>query len=121
MGSPLKRVEPPSRQAFTAWQDQMRTAFFEAVTPDDLREIVEALLVKAKAGDLGAVRILLSYGIGSPTVKVKNAVFVNGEASPLPTAPCKVLPGTDKLDVLTRRASNGQPLYDPRDKVRDLK
>jgi hypothetical protein len=121
MGLP-KRAEPPARAEFTDWQARMRTAFFEAVSETDMREIVETLVAKAKTGDLGAVRILLSYGIGSPAVKVRNAVIVQGDGlAPLPTAPARVLPGTtEKFDVMARRATNGQPLHDARDKTRDL-
>ena len=121
MGLP-RRVEAPAREAFTDWQARMRRAFFEAVSEDDMREIVEGLVKKAKSGDLAAIRMLMSYGIGSPNVQVKNAVIVQegGRLAPLPAAPSKVLPGIEKLDVLAHRAAAGQALFDPRDKERDL-
>ena len=129
--SPLDEMEHArvKRSSVTAndavsWQARMRTAFFEGVTEDDMREIVQGLVKKAKSGDMSAIRMLLSYGIGSPNVNIKNAVVVQGhqqELAPLPTAPCQVLPATtDKVDTLAMRAANGQPLFDPRDSRRDL-
>lgn len=115
-------VSPPRKMnEFTDWQTRMRTAFFEAVSEDDMRQIVESLVAKAKAGDMAAIRMLLSYGIGSPTVKVQNAVIMNDPKplAPLPIAPAKVLPGAAKLDVFAQRAANGQALFDPRDKTGD--
>lgn len=107
-----------------SWQTRMRTAFFEGVTEDDMREIVQGLVKKAKSGDLPAIRTLLSYGIGSPNVNVKNAVIVQQQSdrlTPLPTAPCKLMPASEeKLDTFAARVANGQPLFDSRDSRIDL-
>jgi hypothetical protein len=44
----------------------LRKAAIEAVTPDDIRDIINALKQKAKSGDLAAAKLLLSYSIGKP-------------------------------------------------------
>ena len=116
MSSPQRRSRTEEKVVDAAdWQTRMRAAFFEAVTTDDMREIVEGLVKKAKAGDAVATRMLLGYAIGSPQVSVKNAVFM-GDLAPLPTAPSKALPATpEKLSVFERRAANGQELFSPKD------
>jgi hypothetical protein len=98
---------------------------FEALDEGAIREIVEALVAKAKAGDLPAARLLLTYAVGQPGVTVRgNAVIVQGGGQartdaglePLPSRPTLAIPGSDsKAEVMARRAANGQPLCDPRD------
>jgi hypothetical protein len=102
---------------------------FEALDEGAIREIVEALVAKAKAGDLPAARLLLTYAVGQPGVTVRgNAVIVQGGGqartdaglAPLPAAPTVALPGTEsKVDAMARRAANGQPLCVARDAARD--
>ena len=46
---------------------KLRQAALQAVSDDDIHEIVEALKVKAKKGDVAASKLLLSYTIGKPT------------------------------------------------------
>jgi hypothetical protein len=43
-----------------------RQALYDAITPDDLRDVACALLFRAKAGHLDAVKLLFSYLIGKP-------------------------------------------------------
>lgn len=42
----------------------MRAAFLRATTEDDIQQIAQTLVVKAKGGDLAAARLLLGYVIG---------------------------------------------------------
>jgi hypothetical protein len=44
----------------------LRKAAIEAVTPEDIRDIINALKEKAKTGDLAAAKLLLSYTLGKP-------------------------------------------------------
>jgi hypothetical protein len=46
---------------------KLRQAALEAVSGDDIHEIIEALKEKAKKGDVAASKLLLSYTIGKPT------------------------------------------------------
>lgn len=66
---PVLRTEPtppvhPWRQAHT-----FREAFLASVTPADLKEAATALLKKAKAGDVAAVRVLLDRCLGVAAVE----------------------------------------------------
>ena len=46
--------------------NELRTALMEAVTPDDLRKIIAALVKAAQAGDTAAAREVLDRTIGKP-------------------------------------------------------
>jgi len=45
---------------------ELRKAFVEAVTPEDVREMVAAIVGRAKQGDIRAAQIVLPYIVGSP-------------------------------------------------------
>jgi hypothetical protein len=45
---------------------RLRSALMRAVTPDDLRDVVAALLRQAKTGDVPAVRELMQRLLGPP-------------------------------------------------------
>lgn len=46
--------------------NDLRMALLAAVTPEDLREVIHALLGKAKRGDVAAIKELLDRCIGRP-------------------------------------------------------
>ena len=45
---------------------RLRTALLNAVTEDDIREIIGALVEKAKAGNIAAARVLFNRTLGKP-------------------------------------------------------
>lgn len=45
---------------------RLRSLLLETVTEEDLRQIIEALVRQAKAGDMAAVRELLTRCLGTP-------------------------------------------------------
>ena len=45
---------------------RLRAELLRAVSPQDLREVVAALLARAKAGEIGAVKELLQRLLGPP-------------------------------------------------------
>lgn len=45
---------------------ELRKAFYDAVTADDLSAIAAVVVDKAKAGDLAAAKLILAYAVGSP-------------------------------------------------------
>src|SRR5688572_8602794 len=45
----------------------LRMALLEAISHDDVKEVIEAIKEKARQGDVPAARLLLSYAIGKPT------------------------------------------------------
>src|SRR5262249_57023301 len=44
----------------------LRQAMLETVRPEDLQEVIAAVLFKAKMGDLAAAKLLLAYTVGKP-------------------------------------------------------
>jgi hypothetical protein len=48
----------------------MRRAFFDAVTEEDLATIAQAMIEKAKAGDVAAARLVVQYTLGRPAEAV---------------------------------------------------
>jgi hypothetical protein len=51
---------------FAAKVARLRKTMLASVTPADMREVVAALLAKAKSGDVAAVRELLERTLGKP-------------------------------------------------------
>jgi hypothetical protein len=45
---------------------ELRGAFLDALTPQDMRDIALALVLKARSGDLTAAKLLLQYTLGKP-------------------------------------------------------
>ena len=118
----LTRRPPPDAQTVQSWQAQMRQAVFEALDQDAIRDVVGAMVEKAKKGDIQAARLLLTYAVGSPTVHVKNAVIMPSHdaegypTAPLPAPPSKAPPGSSlRMVDMAARAERGAPLVDPRD------
>jgi hypothetical protein len=90
-----------------SWQARMRAAVLQSVGTDDIRDIMAAIVQKAKKGDLQAARLVLSYAVGNPP---------RGDGDPITDgrtdAPTGARPGSSaKLDVLARRVANGLPLH----------
>lgn len=44
----------------------LRTTLFEAITPDRLQRVVNALIVQAEEGNVAASRLILEYCLGKP-------------------------------------------------------
>lgn len=47
--------------------DLLRRALMEAVSTDDICDIIRAVIIRAKQGDTGAAKLVLSYVLGNPT------------------------------------------------------
>src|SRR5688500_362353 len=45
---------------------KLRQAMLDAVSAEDMREVIDALKGKAKQGDVAAIKLLLSYTVGKP-------------------------------------------------------
>ncbi len=48
----------------------LRAAFFNKITEQDIEELAQQLLDRAKSGDLAAMKVLFNYTIGRPTAPV---------------------------------------------------
>jgi hypothetical protein len=60
-GNPGGRGNPMAKHV-----NKLRVALLKAVKPKDMKMIIEALLAKARAGDVPAVREILSRTMGEP-------------------------------------------------------
>lgn len=45
---------------------QLRTALYKSVTPEDIQEVMAAMVAAAKKGDVAAAKLALSYTVGEP-------------------------------------------------------
>ena len=61
-GNPGGPGRPPA-----ATVHEHRTALVEAITPEDVRDIMAALVLKAKSGDIAAARLVLERIFGRVT------------------------------------------------------
>src|SRR5436305_4159627 len=61
-GNPGGTGNPFARQVAA-----LRQALLDAVSPEDLAAIAQALAEKAKRGDVAAAKVLLGYLVGKPT------------------------------------------------------
>ena len=55
---------------YNAQVQTLRRAMLSAVTPEDISEIVAALVKDAKTGDAAAIKLLFSYCVGQPNQPV---------------------------------------------------
>jgi hypothetical protein len=60
-GNKLGRANPHYRRLA-----QARTAFLQAVGPEQVRELAQALLQRALSGDNDAAKVVLAYAVGRP-------------------------------------------------------
>lgn len=103
------------------WMAKLRTAVSDLVTEQDVKEIVQAQVTRAKAGDASAIKFVFDQLLGGAALK--GATFVQNnyqDSKPAPTKPTAARPGSaDKVDVMARRATAGLPLHDPDDNSGD--
>jgi hypothetical protein len=79
----------------------MRSVILEVVSEDEIREVMQAVIAKAKEGNLPAARLILSYAVGNPPAGYGDEA-----------APTGARPGTEsKVDVLAYRHVRGLPLH----------
>ncbi len=71
-----KLMVPQTTNDIGDWMQKMRQSLFNAVTENDIQEIAAGLVKRAKAGDLGATKMLFTYVLGSGTINVKQAVIM---------------------------------------------
>jgi len=92
----------PARQPdIIGWQAQMCDIVLEEINGDAMRQVIRAMVAKAKGGDLPAARLILSYAVGSP-----------GRRDPEERGPTPAVAGSnEKIEVLARRRAAGLPLH----------
>ena len=88
-------------ECVTDWQTKLRTAMFDAVTEQDITDVMKAVVKRAKGGDLQAVRLLLSYAVGSANVQADNVIVVNPPKSER----------EDRIQDMARSAAKGKSVF----------
>lgn len=63
-------------------QTEYKNALNEAITTDDIHDIVTQLKQKAKSGCIQSIKILLEYSIGKPTQMLINQNYDHSESKP---------------------------------------
>lgn len=105
---PAKATNGPGKGVeVRAFQDSLREALFDGVTPADAKEIVQGVVKRAKAGDPAAVKMFFEYVLGgaAPKQAVQNNYY------PPPAEPTKTRPGgKSRLAVYADRAARGEEL-----------
>lgn len=63
------------------WASRLRAATFNAVNESDMTEVMQAVVKRAKAGDLAAAKLLLDYMAGGRQGNVRQTVVVRQTAA----------------------------------------
>lgn len=116
-------TSPAADDGAPAFMAKLRMAMFNGVTEDDVSDLVKSLMQRAKDGDKEATKLVFEYLLGgkaggppAPTKVVNQTINV----TKLPKSTTNALRGsTAKLDVMARRARNGEDLFHPHDKDHD--
>jgi hypothetical protein len=117
-----ERVEAtPATVELPPWMRALRESMNGAIKPDDLKQIMEAQVAKAKKGDQAAARFVIDQAMKmTEAPKGLTVVQNNYYSGPDPREPAKALPGSDgKIDVMRRRLDAGLPLTETDDAERD--
>lgn len=105
------RSQRPTAETVLDWQTRMRMAFIEGLGEADMKEVVKGLVNQAKAGDMAAIRMVLSYAVGTPSARGADSCEELPPA-PIPKVISKALPRTpEKLTAFAKRAANGEALF----------
>jgi hypothetical protein len=95
------------RAEIVDWMDRLRAAIFDAVTENDVREIVRGLVEKAKKGDRAAVQTLFTYCIGTDRMLPRAAPPPSPQEEPPAEERERIERATLKLRESRRRAAGG--------------
>jgi hypothetical protein len=63
-------ANPNGRPRKTA-EEKYSKVVYSAIKPDDLKEVVEAIMKAAKRGDMRAAKLILDYTVGTPVQKTE--------------------------------------------------
>src|SRR2546423_1906739 len=90
-----------------AWITAMRDAIGEAISADDIKDIVKDQVGRAKKGDREAIRFIFGDTLATST---KGGTFIqnNFHGAESPAQPAKSKPGTqDRIALMQQRAAAG--------------
>jgi hypothetical protein len=78
----------PAPAGVGAWAEQLREAAYDAVKDQDVKDLIETYMAKAKAGDLAAAKFVLNFLTGgAPKVQVQKVLVVKRSKSTNRQAP----------------------------------
>lgn len=104
-------------EALPPWIATMRKAAMDAVGVDDIKEIVQAQVKKAKEGDANAMKFVFEQVLGG--AQLKGATFIQNvyPTGDRPDEPSDAIPGTPKkLDLIAKRIASGNGAFNKRDR-----
>ena len=96
-GNPGGPGNPHSRRV-----NELRVALLDAVTPDDIRQVVRRLITLAQGGDVAAARLLFDRCLGREDLQV---IIEQAPASPQLVTP-------EQIALMMQRESQGPPLQE---------
>jgi hypothetical protein len=115
MGSKLLRQDE-NFEGMPTWMATMRKTVLGCVTEDDVKQIVQNQVKKAKEGDQNAIKFVFGQLLGGDTFKGATFVQNNYQGGPDPSKPTDITPGTkDKIALMQRRKEAGLPLTNDND------
>lgn len=98
------------------WMAAMRKAVVDCVTNDDIKEIVQNQVKRAKEGDPHAIKFVFGQILGGDTFRGATFVQNNNYGDAAPSKPTRAIPGTpDKIEHMRRRAEAGIDLTNDKD------
>ncbi len=102
---------PAAAGAIPEWMKKMRDAAQACIGENDIKEIVENQVKRAKEGDQHAIKFVFDQVLGGAAFKGATFVQNNNTYGFDPEKPTPAKPGTvDRLTVMAARASRGLPL-----------
>jgi hypothetical protein len=108
----LSQVE----ECLPPWMQAMRSAARAEVKPEDIREIVQSQVKRAKDGDQKAIKFVFEQLLGGAELKGATFIQNNYMGGERPDKPTKAKPGSkSKIDVIARRISAGNGAFHPAD------
>lgn len=106
----------------TPWQDHLRAVAADMVTEESVRKMLSAVIKKAEAGDMGAIKFVLEsvVGLGRPQTVTQNNLILHQPPEDQPSLKSGARPGTeDKVAAFAARAARGEPLFHDADGPED--
>jgi len=110
MGNKLLRKDE-NFEGLPPWMATMRKVVADCVSENDIKEIVENQVKRAKQGDQNAIKFVFGQILGGDSFKGATFVQNNYTGGESPSTPTKGSPGSeDKIEAMRRRREAGLPL-----------
>lgn len=100
----------PAEQAM---QNKLRQAIFDGVKEQDVKDVVQGIVKRAKDGDQQAMKYFFEYILGGksgPSKSVQNNFYM-GDDDDQPDGESAMADASDRLEVMATRAARGKPVF----------